>query len=94
MAVDTIQETTVAIALAAAHAVWAAMHDDDGLAADYIEVAICHALNHLVREFDMTVYSPSQRERIFTNLALLRERCKEKEGAMVKRWEVYSEPPF
>jgi predicted HD phosphohydrolase len=78
----------------AARAVWAAMHDDDDLAEDYVNVCVVHGLNHLVEDLGPEPYTTEEWDRIRFNLRAAREVCKKGEEEMMKRWTLYNEPPF
>lgn len=88
---DTVE---VRITRTVAQALWAAMHEDDDLAEDYIEVCIVHGLNHLVQDVGPDPYSRDEWEKLRKNLQEARKQLELIEDGMVKRWNTYNEPPF
>jgi hypothetical protein len=77
-----------------AQALWAAMHDDDDLAADYVELCVIHGLSHLVEDYSAAWYTPEKWARIHEYLERARRSARTGEEGMVARFHAYSEPPF
>lgn len=94
MAADTIPRITVVLPSVTAQALWAAMHDDDELAEDYVNLAVIHALNHLLRDADRKWYTTSCWKRFVLNLQEARSGAIMNEEDMVERFQAYTEPPF
>lgn len=90
----TTPAITVEIPSETAQALWAAMHDDDDLAEDYVNLCIIHGLNHLIEDLNHNCWSTSELARVFSNLFAARERAREGEEEMAARWSAYCEPPF
>jgi hypothetical protein len=94
--VESKQSSAVSLPVSDAlcQALWAAMHDDDDLVSDYIELAVIHALTHLVRECSASWYTPERWARIHEYLEMARRTAKTTEEEIVRRFYTYAEPPF
>jgi len=77
-----------------AQALWAAMQDDDGLAEDYVEYAVLHALTHLRNQGFHQMLERDRRERFLLRLEDARDRLDGEADEQARRWMTYLEPPF
>lgn len=95
MTVDTTP-VTVYIQGSTARALWAAMHHDDDLASDYADLAIIHALNHLLADMVPKVWTDEQRALIYENLGQARADATRRERSVADRFADYvnDQPPF
>lgn len=77
-----------------AQALWAAMHDDDDLASEYVDFALLHALTHLRNDRFHMHLTEEGRTRFLINLEALRDTMEEIVDDNAARWMSYCEPPF
>lgn len=94
MAVDTTQTVKVEITYETAQALWAAMHEDDGLASDYADLCIIHGLNHLIAQVDTRHWSQRALAKVLDNLGQAKAQAVLREEDVVNRFVAYGEPPF
>jgi hypothetical protein len=94
MTANTGRSYSVQLSENVARAVWAAMHDDDDLAEDYVSIACVHALNHLVDHMGPEPYTTDEWERLRHHLRAARVDAQNREDEVVGRWNAYNEPPF
>lgn len=94
MAVDTTRRITVELEPEMARLLWAVMHDDDGLAHDYLQLAVVHAANHIMEDSRGRWWSREQFNRIRNLLVVARIKALQAEEEMVNRFTAYAEPPF
>jgi hypothetical protein len=93
-----VQVTTPAITVElpneTAQALWAAMHEDDDLAEDYVNACVIHGLNHLIEDIPHTSWSDAELAKLFSNLFIARQNAMDQEKDVAQRWSSYCEPPF
>lgn len=94
MAADTTQRITAELSQEVARALWGAMHDDDDLASWYADLAIVHALRHLIRDVKPRSWKTEKYVSMLDNLERATRNLEDSEAVMAKRWELYAEPPF
>lgn len=92
--VDTTPQIQIVLPMWTSRALWAAMHDDDDLAEDYVNLCVIHGLNHLIEQVAMENYCHEQWARLQSNLHQARREACAIEDAMVRRWSEYGETPF
>lgn len=77
-----------------AQALWAAMFDDDSMVDDYVNVAVIHALNHLLAEVRCSAWPRERYEAIVAHLKQAREAATLGGDDLADRFSTYAEPPF
>lgn len=86
--------TKVEIAPPVAQALWAALHNDDDLVGDYVNLAIVGAISRLVSDLGREAWTNDEYARIMETLGDARAYVVRSEDDMVKRFDAYKPVPF